>query len=475
MAVYNYPEPCAPEYKKPTSVEDCLPQARLLAKKTVGRGALGPVKKGDNLLIVTLADQDKFVEEAIKQALIEEGAEKVVFVIEHELCNGKPRKFTTEEGWREADTMENAPWDLSGSMFYTDFSGNLREYLTKHPNFTGVFWGLGGRDHQGFQMREHRSKQRNNWIFNSWEEFLSRGNVFPDELWLEIEKRIVEVVGKASAVRITDPEGTHIEYPLSATDARRWQQGVWLHGHLFMDPLMATVQENIRVNVDPKVPPVFRDLNGVLAGTSNHQGYIPHIQLFFEHGLLVEVKGGGKYGELIREMIDKYKDVHWPGYPQKGFFWFCDTALCTLVKAFRHKSDLFESYWRLPNLAERNRAGIFHLGFGSRRHGNEYLKYAQDRKLPTGHIHVHNYFATYEIKIQGTDYWYKIVDKGWLTAMDDPQLRAVAVKHGDPEELLSYDWVPPVPGINCEGDYWKDYAQNPVPYLKKRIKENKPI
>jgi len=109
MAVYNYPEPCAPEYKKPTSVEDCLPQARLLAKKTVGRGALGPVKKGDNLLIVTLADQDKFVEEAIKQALIEEGAEKVVFVIEHELCNGKPRKFTTEEGWREADTMENAP------------------------------------------------------------------------------------------------------------------------------------------------------------------------------------------------------------------------------------------------------------------------------------------------------------------------------------------------------------------------------
>jgi hypothetical protein len=475
MAVYNYPGPCAPEYKKPSSVDDCLAQARLLAKKTIGRGALGPVKKGDNILIVTLADQDEYVKDAVTIAFKEEGAEKVDFIFEHELSGGEPRVFNTEEGWREADTMINSPWDLSGSMFYTDISENLRNYLNEHPNYTGVFWGLGGRDHQIFQMREHKHKFRNNWLFNSWEEFASKANVYPDELWIEIEKRIVEAVGKACEVRITDPEGTHIEYKLTPTEAKRWQQGVWLHGHLFMDPLMATVQENYRVPVSPKVPPVFRDLNGVLAGTSNHQGYIPHIRLFFEHGRLVEVKGGGKYGDLIREMMEKYKDVHWPGYPEKGFLWFCDTALCTLVKAFRHRSDLFHSYWRLPNLAERNRAGVFHLGFGSRRHGEEYLKYAQEHNLIMGHIHVHNYFATYEIKIQGTDHWYKIVDKGWLTAMDDPEIRALSVKYGEPDELFSYDWIPPLPGINCEGDYFKDYAQDPIPYLKKRLEQNKPI
>jgi hypothetical protein len=475
MTIYNYPAPCAPKYKKPTSVEDCLPQARLLAKKTVGRGALGPVKKGDKLLIVTLADQNKYVKEAITQALIEEGAEKVDYILENELSGGEPRVFNTEEGWKEADTVENTPWDMSGAMFYTDISEGLRTYLDKNPETTGVYWGLGGRDHQSFQMRHHGAKFRNNWIFNSWEEFISRGNVYPDELWLEIEKRIVEAVGKACEVRITDPEGTHIEYKLTPTEAKRWQQGVWLHGHLFMDPLMATVQENTRVDVSPDVPPVFRDLNGVLAGTSNHMGYIPHMQVFFEHGRLVDVKGGGKYGEMILEIADKYKDVRWPGYPQKGFFWFCDTALCTLVKAFRHRYDLFKSYWRLPNLAERNRAGVFHLGFGSRRHGRKYLNYAKKHNLPTGHIHVHNYFATYEIKIQGSDYWYKIVDKGWLSAMDDPELRAMGVKYGDPEDLFNYDWIPPLPGINCEGDYSKDYAPNPVPYLKRRIRQKKPI
>jgi len=92
-----------------------------------------------------------------------------------------------------------------------------------------------------------------------------------------------------------------------------------------------------------------------------------------------------------------------------------------------------------------------------------------------GHIHVHNYFATYEIKVRGTDYWYKIVDKGWLTPMSDPAIRALATKYGNPDDLLSYDWIPPLPGINCEGNYFRDYAPDPVGYLKKRLKEGKTI
>jgi len=55
---------------------------------------------------------------------------------------------------------------------------------------------------------------------------------------------------------------------------------------------------------------------------------------------------------------------------------------------------------------------------------------------------VHNYFAMFEIELRGTNSWYKIVDKGWLTAMSDPEVRAMANRWGDPEELLSYDWVP---------------------------------
>jgi hypothetical protein len=223
------------------------------------------------------------------------------------------------------------------------------------------------------------------------------------------------------------------------------------------------------------VPIVFPNYNGVLAGTANHRGYCPRIELIFEQGRLVKVKGGGKYGEGIMVLMDKYKNVHWPGYPEKGYFWFSDAALCTGVKAFRRTSDMFNSYWGYANETERNRAGVFHMGIGARWHGEEHKRYTEKNNIATGHIHVHNYFVTFEIKMRGTNYWHKLVDKGWLTGMDDPQIRALATKYGTPDDLLSYDWIPPLPGINSPGDYLKEYAPDPTAYLKKRLKEGEPI
>jgi len=322
-------------------------------------------------------------------------------------------------------------------------------------------------------LKDHGDKFKGNWLANNWEEFLSRAWTYPDELTLEIERKIINSLGRASAVRITDPEGTFLEYPLSSEEAKRWQQSAWLSGHLFLDPLQATSVECSRVPV--AMPPVFRDISGVLAGTSNHRGFFPRMELEFEHGRLMNVNGGGKYGALIEEMHEQYADVHWPGYPDKGFFWYADCALCTIVKAFRRTSDMFNSYWGFPNLGERNRAGIFHQGIGSRRGTPDHLEYARKADVPLGHIHVHNYFATFEVECEGTGKWEKIVDKGWLTAMGDPDIRAIASKYGDPDELLSYDWVPPLAGINCEGEYMRDYAPDPLSYLKKRLAEGKDI
>ena len=220
---------------------------------------------------------------------------------------------------------------------------------------------------------------------------------------------------------------------------------------------------------------IFPGYNGVLAGTANHFGFFPRMELHFEDGRLVKVKGGGRYGEEIEQMEQRYHETHWPGYPEKGYFWFCDAALCTTVKAFRRTSDLFQSYWRIPNAPERNRAGIFHMGIGARWHSEAHRTYSRENEVPMGHIHVHNYFATFEIKIAGTQNWHKIIDKGWVTALDDVDLRAMATKYGIPDDLLRYDWIPPLPGINCEGDYREDYAPDPIVYLKKRIAAGEPI
>ncbi len=479
MAFYNYPSPIAPTYKEPNCVEDCLPQARSLVSKEHGRAAMGPIAKGEHLLILTLPDQNKYVQEAITIVCKEAGAEEVRFMNPGELTGGKERVYSVEDGWEEVKML--ADGIASGSPETADLATGMNvaeplyKFLKAHPEYTKVFWDLGARTQKIQTLKDLGSRFKANWLFNNWEEFVSDTWTFPDELSIEIERKVIELLDKVSRVRITDPEGTFLEFPLSSEEAIRWKMGVWQKGHLLMEPLMATVKEGERVPHSEEVSPVFRDLNGVLAGTSNHRGFFPRIEMHFEHGRLIEVKGGGKYGEGIREMMEKHKNIHWPNYPDKGYFWFCDSALCTIVKSFRRTSDMFKSYWAFPNISERNRAGVFHLGIGSRRHYKEHLQYAKKHGLPLGHIHVHNYFATYEIKLHQSEYWYKIVDKGWLAAMSDPQIRALATKYGDPDRLLSYDWVPPLPGINCEGEYLKDYAPDPLGYLKKRLKAKKAI
>lgn len=473
MSRYVYPLPVSPNYRKPTSVEDCLPQARALVKQEHGRAAMGPVKSGDRILIVTYADQDEFVRDAVIQALKEAGAAAVDFIYTHELTGVVQKTATVEEAWREAVMMGegrvSGSYTVADRTSGVDLAGALRKYFDDHPGYTGLFWDTGGRSHRIPALKEHGGKFRGNWLFNNWEEFLSRAWVFPDELWKKMEEKIISALGMASSVRITDPEGTHLEYSLTPEEAQRWAMTAGLSGHLFLDPLQSTSNENAIVPVSEDVPIVFPGYNGVLAGTANHFGFFPRMELHFEDGRLVQVKGGGRYGEGIEQLEEKYHNIQWPGYPDKGYFWFCDAALCTTVKAFRRTSDLFDSYWRIPNAPERNRAGVFHMGIGSRRHSEAHRTYSNVNKVPMGHIHVHNYFATFEVRIAGSQNWYKIIDKGWVTALGDTDIRALATKYGVPDKLLSYDWVPPLPGINCEGDYREDYAPDPIAYLRKRI------
>ena len=61
-----------------------------------------------------------------------------------------------------------------------------------------------------------------------------------------------------------------------------------------------------------------------------------------------------------------------------------------------------------------------------------------------------------------------------MTSLDNPEVRALASRYGDPDYLLAEDWIPEVPGINAPGDYLKDYAPNPGGYaLQVMDKANK--
>ena len=65
-----------------------------------------------------------------------------------------------------------------------------------------------------------------------------------------------------------------------------------------------------------------------------------------------------------------------------------------------------------------------------------------------------------------------LIDKGHLTALDDPEVRSLASRYGDADELLREAWFPAIPGINVPGDYMEDYAQDPISWIKKETLEH---
>ena len=79
---------------------------------------------------------------------------------------------------------------------------------------------------------------------------------------------------------------------------------------------------------------------------------------------------------------------------------------------------------------------------------DENRAWALERGFPPYHHHVILLFPTVTIQTRdGREV--TLIDKGRLTALDDPEVRQVAAKFGDPDELFREDWIPAILGINA--------------------------
>ena len=182
-----------------------------------------------------------------------------------------------------------------------------------------------------------------------------------------------------------------------------------------------------------------------------------------------------------KEKLEKYKGLKMPPsqlftHPPKdiihevadpGFFWYWECAIGTNPAVFRLQQEgLCQCYGNF--LHDRVRSGYIHNGFGP---GPTQMYELIKAGLPWVHVHIHSMFATLEGTTADGETTL-IIDKGHLTALDDTEVRALASKFGDPDKLLSEAWTPAVPGINAPGDYFKDYAQNPIPWIQKEAQEH---
>jgi hypothetical protein len=454
-----YPAPRYPAVPNITTVDQLLPYVRRIVERPMPytgdqRPGYG-IKGGEKVLFVTDSDVDPLVIEAFLRVLRDEKKCKVDIFQEQ----GKRALYRTEDLMKLLVRSKPAAWMLGGPEWTQEVA--KREGYDKVIGQT--FWANNNCTLKYFSF---------SMDWPTREQLATSIVLYPEEIIEAADRVSWEILRQTREVRITDPEGTDVRFTwfdeywqIMDGNHGGYMQGEtegfgthrYVHGAL-KDPVISGHLAGYPTGIVlPK-----SDVTGVVAGTSDHLGPFPHIKVHLKNNKITKIEGGGEFGELWREFVEKNKDVKYPHYPGPGIDWFLEAAIGTHPKVIR-PFNVFESATVRPTfIAERDRSGIMHIGIGQMLD----MVWALKRELPFYHFHVHLYFPTYTCKLKdGREV--KLIDKGRLTALDDLRVRQVAAKYGNPDELLREDWIPALPGINAEGDYSKDYAVDPETYMKK--------
>jgi hypothetical protein len=358
---------------------------------------------------------------------------------------------------------------------------------------TALYWGKPGAGFSGPRALGAQGVKRHgasNTTFANYYFLSSEIPTYPGDVVKLLEKKTIEkLTPDIDSVRVTDPEGTDITWNVTSEMVDRWLAGLPASetSHLAMYPDTATGKYAPASGPDGKREWIPRSpiatATGVIAGTNGSGGFWPRMEVSIKDGTITEVKGGGKYGDVIREFLQypHINDLTYPYYDKPGFWHLWEVALGTQPKNFRDPADFYggghSGVYCLT--FERYRAGVIHWGLGNEIPEEpdsvgqpvKWLKFGEDNNLPVGHdFHIQNYFITYKVHRRSTGEWVTIIDGGHLVALDDPEVRALAAKFGDPDRILAEDWVPEVPGINAPGRY-EDYARDPWPFADAQMQK----
>ncbi len=477
----DYPRPRYAEFVTDLSQEQLMYLARQQARQTESRnGRLGVIEPGKKGLITLNERQDMDIIHAVIQGLRERGADAdYIYTVDLLEKYGYPRYYA-EPDYRP-DLITEAPMEmlLRGIEKYSLKQENftaaawdelppggreileetrkryhvrnavLKSYLDEHPEYDYVFidWFSGG-PHIQEMTRLYGRKFHLGWRIPNKAKLVEEGSI-PKEVWRALEQKVLDVIPWIRHVRVTDPEGTDVEFSISSEDAAIWRRSAFLVDYMRLYPLQAGrwVYRNFGLKkiIVPKT-------NGIIAGTNGNDGIvIPHLKLTIEDGLVVKVEGGGIQGFLMENIREKYKDAHLPYFPRPGWLWVFQMSTAVNPKGSRSMSWAFGPELYMP----------------------EILEYSERHNVPVTHdFHFGQRFATYEATVTGGRK-VRIRDKGHLVALDDPEVRAIASKYGDPDDILREESAVPIPGINAPGDYWEDYANDTVAYwLNQREERN---
>jgi hypothetical protein len=353
----------------------------------------------------------------------------------------------------------------------------LVKYLDANPQVNRVFWRQGGRPRTRLALKHHGEKFYGNYVYNDFFDLMSEVPAYPSDVWRLVENKTIEPLRFVDRAEVSDPEGTVLAWTLDEKQAGKWADGAYLQGHLYMFPAQATGRWPFSAIAYPALSDkyieaeLFDTVNGVVAATNDHISTHPRMAIGITKGRISSVEGGGYFGELLR-IAQNYPGIQtetYPEYRQPGFWWLWEAGTGTNPKYFKHPGELIKG----GNNSERNIAGVIHWSFGAfSQHSPEKqgeisqkrIEFGKKTNLPIDHCcHNHTLMPTVQFRIRELDQWVTVIEHGKMMAFNDLEVRALAVRYGNPDRILANVYIPPLPGINIPGDY-NTYGRNPGQY-----------
>ncbi len=229
-------------------------------------------------------------------------------------------------------------------------------------------------------------------------EFLTTpGAKFPRELLFRIAQRFLEIVRKGTSFRLTHPLGTDLTFeglpgnwggPTAGIPASGW--GKYRLGRCTVGCNPPETANGVVVS------PFCKDVGGILPGP---------MRLTFVDGWCEKVEGG-KEAEAFRRLMGDDRNNRRIQEIMQG--------LNPKISAYNEKGEL--------TYDGTSGAGKVHMAIG-----REVGMFASSQHLTLAYIPGISFYV--EDKI--------LVDKGRLKILEDPKIRKLAEKYGDPDELLS--------------------------------------
>lgn len=443
--------PRCPPFVEVTSSDQLLPYLEHVARRPYNHGlnACWDLRPGERVMLRVDNWHSELTIEACKRILERHGVQYTIRQIDR---GPVPQ-------WVGADEVE----------YYLFRTEELAEWMDmweeeeKRAAFDKILMGYGG------PVLAERIVKIQRMPFITPEILASPAHAMPIEVLNAIDRWTWDRVRAADRVRITDPEGTDISFTN--------HPGYWDARREFYDPDLTaatwTTNEHFGKQYLPghitgrpwMFHPSKEDGEGVICGTTNHIAAVDWTKLEVERSRITAIHAGGEFGDRLRDVMERTRGIRYPTFPDDGIMHWWEASIGTNPHIHRPRKDFPSGF--VNCLYERVRSGVIHMGFGTIISSMAERKAARMGHL-VGHWHLHLYFPTYTSTLPSGERE-TVIENGRLGALDDPAIRKLCSKYGDPEMWLDESWNPAVPGINMAGDYWDHYARDPMHWVRSEL------